>query len=152
MFVYLASDHAGFELKEEIKNYLKNHYQNFEIKDFGAFAFDAADDYPDFINPCIKEFKDKISTNEVGYAFVFGGSGTGEAICANRFSGVRALVFNGNSLDIVRLARQHNDANVMSFGARFVDVELAKNAAKIFLETKKDESPRHKIRIEKIDK
>ncbi len=153
MFVYLSTDHAGFELKNQIAEFLKGDYKNFEIKDFGAFKYDENDDYPDFIIPCIDDFTkdlEKNKANNNSFAIVIGGSGTGEAITANRFKGVRAVVANSDNLEIIKLGRMHNDANVISFGARFVDFDFAKQAIKIFLETK-FEGGRHQERINKID-
>ena len=94
--------------------------------------------------------KPQNKANNNSFAIVIGGSGTGEAITANRFKGVRAVVANSDNLEIIKLGRMHNDANVISFGARFVDFDFAKQAIKIFLETK-FEGGRHQERINKID-
>jgi len=154
--IYLGTDHAGFELKEEIKKYLQE--QGEEIEDLGAFELNLDDDYPDFIVPVAKAValrqasaSAKATADKQGvFGIVFGGSGQGEAIVANRFKGVRAAVYYGGNLDIVKLSRQHNDANVLSLGARFLTKEQAIEVVKIWLATP-FEGGRHQRRIEKID-
>lgn len=144
--IYLATDHAGFELKEKIKEYLiKNGYQ---VEDFGAYQFDKDDDYPDFISRAAEA----VSKNSDSKAIILGGSGQGEAIVANRFSGVRTTVFYGGTLEIVRLGREHNNANVLSLGAKFLNKEDALKAVKLWLETPFTNEERHVRRIEKIKK
>ena len=162
MKILITSDHAGFELKNTLYHFLKE--KNFEIMDLGPNELIAEDDYPDFIAPVAKE----ISDNKIGQTFgvVIGGSGQGEAMCANRFPRVRATVFYGNpknqrlnlgseerfNLDVIKLSREHNDANILSIGARFVSEEEAKKAVLLFLETPFSGETRHLRRIEKIDK
>lgn len=146
--IYLASDHAGFKLKEEIKRYFAE--LGMEVEDMGALNLDSEDDYPDFIIPAaqnvaLRQAQGKSDT----FGIVFGGSGQGEAIAANKIKGVRAVVYYGGSLDIVKLSRQHNDANVLSLGARFLTVEQAKEAVKLWLETE-FEGGRHDRRVNKI--
>ncbi len=153
MKIYLAADHAGFYLKEIIKADLVN--RGFVVEDFGATSFNEGDDYPDLIFPCIKQYMNDTRGNfEKGYAIVLGGSGTGEAIVANRVKGARAVVCNqkdlGNALEIVKLGREHNNANVLAFGARFVDDQQAKEAIKIF-QTTQFAGGRHHTRVFKID-
>jgi ribose 5-phosphate isomerase B len=146
MTIFLASDHAGFELKEKIKVWLaKNGY---EVKDFGAFAFDPNDDYPDFI----KLAAEAVARNpEQNRGIVFGGSGQGEAMAANRYKGVRAAVLYKYDEDIIKLSREHNDANVLAFGARFLKEKDAMKAIDLWLNTSFSNEPRHKRRINKID-
>ena len=116
MKIFLSSDHAGFELKEQIKSYLTSVGQ--EVEDCGAEKYVETDDYPDTISPGINAL---ISYGvEKAKAIVFGGSGQGEAIVANRFSGIRAGLYYGGNLDIIRLMREHNNANVLSLGARMM--------------------------------
>lgn len=153
--IYFASDHAGFELKEKLKNFLV--YLDYEIKDFGAYELNKEDDYPDFIIPAMRVLEEDIKNDIDSKAIILGGSGQGEAICANRFYGVRAVVYYGGSKEIIKLSREHNNANVLSFGAEFLSEEEAKNAVKIWLETKfpntsDKNNSRHVIRIEKIDR
>lgn len=145
MKIYLATDHAGFALKEEIKMFLIDN--SYEVKDCGAFEEDPQDDYPDFIALAA----DGVSKNpEVDKAIIFGGSGQGEAIVANKCKGIRAVVYNTENLELITLSRLHNDANVLSIGARFVSSENAKEAVKLFLETVYTAEERHERRIDKI--
>lgn len=144
MIIALGTDHAGFDLKEVVKKFLEEN--NYEVKDFGAYEYDSADDYPDFINPTA-EF---VSKNNDAMGIIFGGSGQGEAMAANRYKGVRAAVFYGGSDKIVSLSRQHNNANILSLGSRFIEPEDAINVIKLWLSTE-FEGGRHQKRIEKLD-
>lgn len=146
MKIHLATDHAGFELKNEIMKYLVN--EGRDVLDHGAFAYDETDDYPDFIKKAAGAVSDDPEHN-VG--IVFGGSGQGEDMVADKFPDVRAAVYYGGNLEIVKLAREHNDANVLSIGARFVGIDEALEVVKIFLETAFSHEERHQRRIEKID-
>ena len=124
--IFLATDHAGFEHKQEVKNILEKEFsKNFEIIDCGSFEYKASDDYPDFI----KKAAQKVSENpKENIAIIFGGSGQGEAMVANRFENVRATVFYGGSFEILELSKKHNNANILSIGARFTKKEgLKKN-------------------------
>ena len=141
--IVLATDHAGFELKEHVKKFLLE--KGFEIKDFGALEYDALDDYPDFIIPASKF----VSKNKL-IGIIFGGSGQGEAIAANRIKGIRAVVFYNGPDDIIELSRKHNDANILSIGARFVDNQRAEEIINLWLSTTFEEG-RHKKRISKLD-
>jgi len=141
MKVYLAADHAGFELKEKVKEHLlKNH----EVIDEGALSFNPTDDYPNFI----VKAAEKVSQDQDSKGIVFGKSGTGEEIVANKIRNIRA--FAGVDEENVRLAREHNDANILSLGSAFVDFEKAKILVDIFLNTAFSKEPRHKRRIEEI--
>lgn len=166
MQVYIASDHAGFELKEKLKNYLGE--LGFEVKDFGPFVFDKNDDYPDFVRLVAEAVT---NDPENGRGIILGASGQGEAMVANRFSGVRAAVFyspavallarrslgaagaeeGGGESEIIKLSREHNDANILSLGARFLNEGEAKTAVKLWLETPFSGEERHIRRIRKID-
>ena len=143
--ILIASDHAGFELKEKLVVFLKT--LGYEVKDFGAFKYDANDDYPDFMIPLAKE----ISENSDLKGIILGGSGQGEAIVVNRFKNVRAAVYYGNSEEIIKFSREHNDANVLSLGARFLNEDQAMSAVKVWLETPFSGDERHIRRIEKIN-
>lgn len=146
MRIHLATDHAGFALKEEIKVWL--HSLGYAVSDEGAFTLEAEDDYPDFVQIVAKQ----ISANpEEERGIIFGGSGQGEAMVANRFRNVRAAVYYGGDEQIVRLSREHNNANVLSIGARFVDGARAKEVIKIWLDTEFTGDERHARRIAKID-
>ncbi len=146
MKIHLATDHAGFELKNEIMKYLVN--EGREVLDHGAFIYDENDDYPVFIKKAAEAVSDD-PENNIG--IIFGGSGQGEDMVADKFPDVRSAVYYGGNLEIVKIAREHNDANVLSIGARFVGLDEAKEAVKIFLETKFSHEERHQRRIEKID-
>jgi len=151
MKIYLAADHAGFELKESLKKYLEESRQ--EIKDFGTFKYDTEDDYPDFIIPAIKALEEDLEKGIESRGIIFGGSGQGEAIIANRFKKIRAVVCdNGEKLEEkIKAWREHNNSNVLSFGARFINEESALKTVKLWLETPFTSEPRHLRRLEKID-
>ena len=142
--IVLATDHAGFELKESVKKFLLE--SNYEVKDFGAFTYESTDDYPDFINPAAQF----ISKNDNIMGVIFGGSGQGEAMAANRFKGVRAAVFYDGPDEIIDLSRLHNNANVLSLGSRFITSERAIKLIKQWLSVE-FEGGRHQERIAKLD-
>src|SRR5687768_1279975 len=105
MKVYLATDHAGFALKNKIKDFLEK--EGYMVEDCGPFEYDKDDDYPDFI----KLAAEKVSQDpENSKAIILGGSGQGEAIVANKFPHVRAVVYYGGPEDIITLSREHNDS------------------------------------------
>jgi len=149
--IYIGGDHAGFKTKEKIIPWLKR--MGYEIFDCGSFQYDEYDDYPDFITPVAKA----VSLNpEHVRGIIFGGSGQGEAIVANRFPNVRAIVYYGNSRssfkDIIKLGREHNNSNVISIGARFVSLSSTKSAIEKWLTVPFSWSDRHMRRIKKIEK
>jgi ribose 5-phosphate isomerase B len=155
--IYLASDHAGFDLKEKVKLYLENIKQEnlFEIVDFGASEYDDVDDYTVYMHKAGYHLSEGVESAAEGaalksVAIVFGGSGEGEAMVMNRYDGVRCTTYYGNNLDIIKLGRQHNNANSLSIGARFVDYDECVKAVEVFLNTP-FERGRHIIRVEKID-
>ncbi|HIM53113.1 MAG TPA: RpiB/LacA/LacB family sugar-phosphate isomerase, partial [Candidatus Marinimicrobia bacterium] len=106
MKIYLATDHAGFELKEFMKTHLKA--LNYDVEDCGALEMDPLDDYPDFIIPAAQ----KVASDPNSKGIIMGGSGQGEAIAANRIKGARAVVYYDGPLEIVKLSRTHNNANI----------------------------------------
>lgn len=146
MKIFIGSDHAGFELKGKLMAYLLG--EGHDVVDKGAFKYDEKDDYPDFIEAVAKEVS---AMSETARGIILGGSGQGEAIDANRFPHVRAAEYYGGPLEIVKLSREHNDANVLSLGARFLNEDEAKQAVKLWLETKFSGEERHVRRIGKID-
>ncbi len=146
MKVYFASDHAGFEHKEKLLSFVSTEL-GLETEDLGAYAYDAEDDYPDFI----ARAAEAIHRDQQSKAIILGGSGQGEAMVANRFLGVRAAVWYGGSQDILTLSREHNDANILSIGARFVSLEDAQEAVRLWLLTPFSEEARHTRRIQKLD-
>jgi ribose 5-phosphate isomerase B len=161
MKIYIGTDHAGFALKEELKNYLPKLGLGYEVEDLGSFGFNSEDDYPDFV----KKVAEAVVGEDGSRGVILGGSGQGEAMCANRTPGIRACVFygphemplvgdkeerNADSFEIVKLAREHNDANILSLGARFITVDEAKFAVELFLSTKFSGEDRHVRRIGKF--
>ncbi len=149
--IHLGADHAGFELKEALASYLQK--LGYEVIDHGAHVYDKFDDYPDFVAPVGRAVSDQPTGTK---GIVIGGSGQGEAMVANQFPNVRAVVFYGNKIfqgsDIIKLSRQHNDANVLSLGARFISVGEAKDAVRIWLQTPFSGEYKHIRRIKKIEK
>ena len=145
MKVYFASDHAGFTLKESLKEWVSS--LGHTIEDCGAHSMDAGDDYPDFVSVCAQIVADDAESRGI----VLGGSGEGEAMDANRFTGVRECEYYGGNLEVVRVSREHNDANVLSLGARFITEDEAKEAVQVFLDTPFSSDERHVRRIEKLD-
>lgn len=146
MKVYFATDHAGFDLKNVLLEFVSDELQ-LEVEDLGAYEYDENDDYPDFI----VRAGEALRTSPEDRAIILGGSGQGEAMVANRFAGVRAAVYYGGPLDIISLSREHNDANVLSIGARFVDPEEAKEAVRLWLESEFNGEERHQRRINKLE-
>ena len=143
MIIALGTDHAGFELKETVKKFLED--GGYEVKDFGAYKYESTDNYPDFINPTAQF----VSENDA-MGIIFGGSGQGEAMAANRYKNVRAAVFYDGPEEIIALSRQHNNANILSFGSRFIQPNRAIELIKVWLNTN-FEGGRHQKRIEKLD-
>ena len=141
--IAIGSDHAGFRLKNRIVDRLK--YMGYEVKDFGCYSEESVD-YPDHIHPVAQYITDE---NEIGtFGIIICGSGNGAAMTANKHSGIRcALCWND---EITRLAREHNNANIISIPSRFVDDELAFELIDIFLNTE-FEGGRHERRINKIN-
>lgn len=144
MKIYLASDHAGFELKEKLVGFLVD--KGYDVEDFGALSYDETDDYPDFILKAAESVADDPSSKGI----ILGSSGQGEAIAANKVKGVRAAVYYGGPEEIISLSREHNDANTLSLGARFLSEEEVKKAVELWLQTPFSEAERHKRRIQKI--
>lgn len=149
--VLFASDHAGFELKEILREYVA--MLGYEVEDLGAFSYDENDDYPDFIFPAAKAVGENPTKTR---AIILGGSGQGEAMAANRVPGVRAAVYYGkpageHEADVVTLSRGHNDANVLSLGARFLTPDVAKEAVHAWLSAKFSGDERHARRIARLD-
>lgn len=146
MKIYFASDHAGFELKNALVAFVKG--LGYEIEDLGPLQFDPSDDYPLFVEKAgLEVFKDPENTR----AIILGASGQGEAIVANRFPNVRAVVFYGGERDIIRLSREHTNANVLSLGARFVKRAEAEEVVRLWLEIPFLGDKRHIRRLEEID-
>jgi len=143
MRVHLGSDHAGLELKEHLLNWLADH--GYEAVDHGPFVFDALDDYPVF---CLRAAEAVVADQQDGLdslGVVIGGSGNGEQIAANKVKGVRAALVWSEETAV--LAREHNDANVVSVGGRMHTVEDMTRFVEVFLETSYSGEERHSRRI-----
>jgi ribose 5-phosphate isomerase B len=140
IMIPIACDHGGFELKEFLKEGLIK--EGYEIKDFGTYSPDSVD-YPDFIHPLAKEINE--GTYELG--IIICGSGNGAQMVANKYPKVRAALCWTE--EIARLARQHNNANIIALPGRFIEGELALKMVRIFLETE-FEGGRHEERVKKI--
>lgn len=153
MKIYIGTDHAGYVLKEKLVSFLK--LQGYEVIDKGAFEYNEDDDYPDFVIPVARE----ISKNPDGAkGIILGGTGEGEAIAANRFPHVRAVVNYGeavavvdNESNIIVRSREHNNSNILSLGARYFTEESIMNTVKLWLDTPFTEDERHIRRLSKID-
>jgi ribose 5-phosphate isomerase B len=142
MKIFLASDHAGFELKEQIKKFLID--KKYEVEDCGALGFVSSDDYPDFMKAAAL----KVAQNFGSFGIIFGKSGAGETMVANKVIGIRAVAgFNNEN---VRLSREDNDANVLSLGSEFVASEKAKELVEVFLNTPFSMEERHIRRVARI--
>jgi ribose 5-phosphate isomerase B len=138
--IAIASDHAGYRLKENIKDFLKG--EGHDVRDFGTDSEEPVD-YPDFIAAAARA----VVGGEADRAVVLGGSGQGEQITANKVHGIRAALCN--EVYTARMSRAHNDANVAAIGGRIVAPELAREILAVWLSTPFD-GGRHVARIERI--
>ncbi len=161
MKVYIGSDHTGYDFKQKLIDYLEE--LGYKTEDKGCFTFDTDDDYPDFVKPVAEA----VANDPGSMGIVMGGSGQGEAICANKVKGIRSAVFYGphealkevdvagrksnDPFEIVKLAREHNDANVLSLAMRFVSEDDCKFAIRLFLSTRFEGEERHVRRLFKIE-
>ncbi len=142
MHVYIGSDHAGFELKAFLVDRMTA--AGHQVVDIGPHVYDAQDDYPPF---CLETAR-RVAADPGSLGVVIGGSGNGEQIAANKVAGIRAaLAF---STETAALSRQHNDANVISLGAREYDIETAAGFVDTFLATPFSHDPRHQRRIDMV--
>lgn len=142
MRIHIGSDHAGLELKDQLIKYLQS--KAHEVIDHGPVIFDALDDYPDFCIPTAIATAGDISS----LGIVLGGSGNGEQIAANKVRGVRAAL--AWSVETAKLAREHNDANIVGIGGRMHSIEECKEIIDAFIETPFSNDERHIRRIKKI--
>lgn len=161
MKIALATDHAGYEEAKSIAEYITS--LGHECVNFGPTEFDAEDDYPDFIFPAAQA----VAAGECERGIIFGGSGQGEAIAANRVKGVRCALFYGSvspkkainaegelsddPLILLRLSREHNNSNMLSLAARFLSEYEVKRAVAAWLEMPDAAEERHLRRIQKLD-
>jgi len=155
MKIYIGSDHAGYDLKEILKIFIQE--LGHEVDDKGDYTKSNDDDYPDFTKLVARA----VAENAGSMGIIVGGSGQGEAMCANKVKGIRAAVYyggrgcqrdiNGNKMGVVASSRIHNNANMLSLGARFICVRKAKKAVKTFIETPFSNDERHIRRINKLE-
>lgn len=160
MRIYFAADHAGFELKNSLINFVRGELGH-ETHDCGAHSLDPSDDYPQIIAEAARRLSEDAQNGIDSRAIILGASGQGEAMVANRFKGVRAAIYYGGDavqtdaagkqLDMLTSTRQHNDANALSLGARFMTGEQAQHAVKKWLATPFSGEDRHERRIRHID-
>jgi ribose 5-phosphate isomerase B len=153
MRIVVACDHAGFEMKEYLRFFLAG--KGYAVEDKGAHSFNEGDDYPDYIARAAEAVSNNPQTIR---AIILGGSGQGEAIVANRFPNVRAVVYVGEPVqsssttrDVLTLTRAHNDANILSLGARFLTNESAEEIVLQWLTTPFSGDERHVRRVKKIE-
>lgn len=171
MKLYLATDHAGFAAKEAVKDFLL--HEGYEVEDCGAYAVEPGDDYPRYMHVVGKKLSDDVGAGRNSRAIIFGASGQGEAIVANRYPHVRAVVYYGEPreqmsdsaspgrrqtsdtlpehLSILAATRAHNNANCLSIGARYMSTADAVRAASEWVATPFSLEERHVRRIEEID-
>lgn len=161
MKVYFASDHAGFETKNKLVDYVRDQL-GYEVEDCGAFVNDPQDDYPGIIAGAARKLAADVAAGKDSRAIVAGASGQGEAIVANRFKWVRCALFygdpgqdqvdaSGKRLDILTSTREHNNANALSLGLRFLTFDQAKDAVARWLAAPFPGEARHARRIAQID-
>ncbi|MBI2109498.1 MAG: RpiB/LacA/LacB family sugar-phosphate isomerase [Parcubacteria group bacterium] len=144
--IFIASDHAGFELKNKLIPHLQK--QGFKVVDKGPFTYVETDDYPDFASLVAQEV---LKNTKEHRGIMVCGSGQGEGMVANRFKGIRAAVYYGGSSDVVKASRDHNDSNVLAVGTRFAKEKELIDAVDVWLQTPFSNEERHIRRIRKID-
>ncbi len=161
MKIFIASDHTGFDIKEKVKNYLMS--KGYDVQDCGAFQLDPADDYPQFMHAAAQG----VSANpDINRGIIFGGSGQGEAMVANKSKGVRCALFYASVVPskainiegtksedpfaMVGLTREHNGANMLSFGTRFLTEDAIRKAIDVWLQAPDPTNERHIRRINQI--
>ena len=158
--IYIATDHAGFELKNLLVEYVKS--LGHDVVDCGAHLFDVADDYPPIIAGAARKLSEDASAGRDSRAIVIGASGQGGAMVANRFKNVRCALYYGvpqssqidaagKELNMLQSTRIHNNANALSLGARFLTEQEAKDAVRQWLETSFSGEERHARRVQQID-
>lgn len=145
MRIVVASDHAGFALKSVLTQYLTD--AGHEVQDLGPHTLELEDDYPEYCIPVAK----KVAADPELLGVVIGFSGQGEAMAVNRVRGARAAVYYGGPEEVLRLSREHNNANVLSLGAKFLSLDEAKEAVSVWLATDFSHGERHLRRINKLD-
>lgn len=144
--IHLATDHAGLSHKDAVKTWLEQ--EGLVVIDHGAFVLDPLDDFTDTVVLAARAVS---AEPEHSRGIIFGASGQGEAMIANRLPKVRATVFYGGDTSIITLSREHNDANVLSIGARFVDIDTTKKIIWDWLHANPILEEKYQRRNEKID-
>jgi ribose 5-phosphate isomerase B len=144
MEIFIGSDHAGYEMKKSLKDYLQD--KSIKVTDLGAFSGEESVDYPDLTREVVEKVLEYAGT----LGIMICGTGQGSAMAANRFKKIRAALCDSEYL--AEMARAHNHANVLCLGARVINNDLAKKIVDKFMSTKPDTDERHKRRVEKIDK
>ena len=147
MIIYIGTDHKGFRIKEKVKAWLLS--WGYEVEDFGAHSLNPDDDYPDFASRVAEKISENPDSEKVR-GLILGATGQGEAIVANKYNGVRASVYYGEPEEIVALARDHSDANIMSIGVLFMEEDAMRDMIKLWLEKPFSGTERHKRRLLKI--
>jgi len=142
MRVHIATDHAAFELKNYLVERLRA--DGHDVVDHGAHTYEALDDYPPLIIPCAEA----VVAGPGSLGIVLGGSGNGEQIAANKVKGIRAAL--ANNVELARLTREHNDANVIALGGRMQSLEAGYEIVATFLGTEFSGEERHQRRIEQL--
>ncbi len=140
--LYIAADHGGYPLKEEIKNFLIA--EGYEVVDLGAEELDLADDYPDFA----LKLAEQVAQDEEAGGILICGTGQGMCLAANKVAGIRAVLVHNDFT--AKDAADHLNANVICLGGRVTDLETAKKLVKIWLETEFSEDERHMRRLRKV--
>jgi ribose 5-phosphate isomerase B len=142
MRIHIGSDHAGLDFKNELITHLV--MNGHDVTDHGPYEYDAFDDYPDFCIPCAQA----VAKDATSMGIVLGGSGNGEQMAANKVKGIRAaLVW---SIETAKLAREHNNANVIAVGGRMHESDFVKQLIDTFIATPFPGDERHVRRIEKV--
>ena len=142
MRIHIGSDHAGLELKSQLIEHLVS--KGHDVTDHGPYEYDAVDDYPDFCIPAAEA----VAKDPASLGIVLGGSGNGEQIAANKVNGIRAAL--AWSVETAKLARDHNNANVIAVGGRMHELSLVKEIIDTFIAHPFSEDERHIRRINKI--
>ncbi|MBI4837404.1 MAG: RpiB/LacA/LacB family sugar-phosphate isomerase [Candidatus Portnoybacteria bacterium] len=140
--LYIASDHAGYQLKEDVKRYLQS--LNYSFEDLGAKEFNPNDDYPDFAFAVARKVVD-----EGGEGILLCGTGQGVCLAANKIKGIRAV--SAYDEFMARQAKEHLDSNILCLGGRILDAEMAKRIVKVWLDTGFSGEERHERRLGKIE-
>ncbi len=146
MRIYIGSDHAGFKLKEKVKWFLLK--EGHVVEDVGPFSYKKDDDYPDYSF----HLAEKVSKDKRSFGVIIAGSGIGECVCANKVKGIRAVLYHGKNRKLLKIGREHDNANVLCFGSWFVGEKEAKDIVNLFMKTKFSGESRHKRRLGKIEK